>query len=128
MCLQGGNWSNPFVSFECLFAFVAVAAAYTHKASQMAFADASGPALLEASRLYRTASGFLDFAVNNVVPTLRNRGSAKYPSEVQTPVLQALSAVCMAQVCLALFVTPLQPADLCGTTGHSCCRPSIVLS
>lgn len=100
--LQGGNWSNPFVSFECLFAFVAVAAAYTRKASTTVFADPSGPTLLEASRLYRTAAGYLDFALNNVVPTLRNRGSAKYPSEVQTPVLQALSAVCMAQVCLHL--------------------------
>ncbi len=98
LLLKGGNWSNPFVSFECLFAFVAVAAAYTRKASTTVFADPSGPTLLEASRLYRTAAGYLDFALNNVVPTLRNRGSAKYPSEVQTPVLQALSAVCMAQV------------------------------
>jgi hypothetical protein len=96
---QGGNWSNPFGSFESLFAFVAAAAANTHKACELVFSDPSAASFVEAGRLYRTAAGYLEYSVNNVVPTLRNRGTTvKYPAEVHTPVLQALMHTCLAQV------------------------------
>lgn len=65
----------------------------------MVYSDPESAAFVEAGKLFRTAAGYLEYAVNNVVPTLRNRGTTvKYPSEVHTPVLQALMHTCLAQV------------------------------
>lgn len=166
--LQGGNWSNPYVSFESLFTFVATAAANMHKACVIVYnltpSDDAGPMFMEAAKLYRTAAGYaphllryiyniliclvslrgagphrgiidctlcvhrsdnrlhpstgvlhccryLEYAVANVVPSLRARGgAAKYPSEVQSPVLQAIAILCLAQVrarCSLLLFGPL---------------------
>ena len=107
---QAGNWSNPFASFDSLFAFVAAAAANTHKACDLVFKDPAPTSFVEAGKYYRVAAGYLEYAVNNVVPTLRSRGTAsKFPCEVLTPVLQALIALCLAQV----RKTCRHPVSLC---------------
>jgi hypothetical protein len=117
---QGKHFTNPVISFDCLFTVVTLAVAHINRACDIVHPGCDTAGLVEAGRLLKQASGYFTFAVEKVVPLLRLNPRQPTPVECVPAVLTGLSIACLAQVRRSARPRTRAPVRRSGQLGDAC--------